>query len=896
MNIEKEQKKLEQDFEKLIEQFAEGDGLASAISTLMDRSYYELEEYLSAWTFPQCNKNTPMQWILVEQLPTEEFEGEDRYRPKERMQGFLNTLRGLCTKTAFLLIRADGYTRLYLGIYAENLGSAAAESLCRLSQIHLPGAKFAADVDPREIEHPLRTMPYSGIVTGQPSVRWGNRENPLQSLDRVSNGIRSAETGVEHNYALLILAESTSDKEVKEILQKVLQLKSDLNEYRKYSDSRTIGTGASKGINYGGSVSFGGEIGKLLLTAVNLTNRLSLARLISKGFQGNRNAFTAGLSGYLGGSFSRQVNSGKSVSFEHVNFMVEYCMGLLDKMTTRLEAGRNQGFWNTAAYVLGEDDHTVQMVSSAVRSVYSGQDTYQEPLRCFSFGRSDTVHQYIRNMQLLPLPVGHEVLELEKAVSPDESWHIFGKLYESMSTPVNTEELSIMMSLPRKDVAGLEIKKNAVVFSTNPPDIKNRRTIPLGDILDMGSKVGHTYPFDIDQLNGHGLLVGKSGEGKSVTSRRILHGMLAHNIPFMVIDPAKMDYVRWADTYNQKHQGEPGFKPIKIYAPGLKSIAGIKTPISELTMNPFQPYAAKDAPLNMMGHIAALLSLLRRTMAMGDFLPMLLDEAVYNYTEGFFGPDIAQSAEAAPCDVPEFPTFSGLMEQIDSLLKDRQYSEENTKNFKAAMETRIHSLLRGWKRNFFEAEISTPAEDLFESNAVICLAGVVDNNDKAFFMSLLLQAATEYRSSRYQYDEAYITEISTGRENYGGSYLAHYTVLEEAHRLIQIPRGSSADADPQTVIAEKFCEMLSEARETGEGIMIIDQYPSRLVPDAVKNTNVKIIHRLPARDDQETTASCMSLNADQSRLLATLKKGDAIIHSSQDHAAMWLHVFYDPKA
>lgn len=78
--------------------------------------------------------------------------------------------------------------------------------------------------------------------------------------------------------------------------------------------------------------------------------------------------------------------------------------------------------------------------------------------------------------------------------------------------------------------------------------------------------------------------------------------------------------------------------------------------------------------------------------------------------------------------------------------------------------------------------------------------------------------------------------------------------------------------------------------------MIIDQYPSRLVPDAIKNTNVKIIHRLPARDDQETTASCMSLNADQSRLLATLKKGDAIIHSGQDNAAMWLHVFYDPKA
>lgn len=894
MNIEKEKKQLERDFQAVLDHFGDGDGLASAVSVLMDRSYYEHGENPATWEFPKCTAKTPMQWVLVEQLPTEEFEGEDRYRPKERMQGLLNTLRGLCSKAAFLLIRKDGYTRLYLGIHAENLGSVASESLCRLSQIHLPGAKFCSDVDSREIEHPLRAMSYSGIVTGQPSVRWGDRENPLQSLDRISNGIRSSETGAEHNYALLILAESTSDKEVKEVLQKVLRLKSDLNEYRKYTESKTIGSSKSTGFNYGLSANIGGEMVMLALTAAGLS--YGTANLIRQGLNGITNAINVGLSAYAGRSVNKQVSSGRSVSYEHVNFMIEYCMGLLDKMITRLEAGRNQGFWNTAAYILAEDNHTVQMVSSAVRAVYSGQDTYQEPLRCFSFGESQTVHQYVQNMQLLPLPVNHDVLELKKVVSPDESWHVFGKLYESMSTPVNTEELSIMMSLPRKDVAGLEIKKNAVVFSTNPPDIKDRRTIPLGDILDMGSKVGHAYPFDIDQLNGHGLLVGKSGEGKSVTSRRILRGMLAHNIPFMVIDPAKMDYVRWADTYNQKHQGEPGFKPIKIYAPGLKNIAGIKTPISELTMNPFQPYAAKDAPLNMMGHIAALLSLLRRTMAMGDFLPMLLDEAVYNYTEGFFGPDIAQSAEADPCEVTEFPTFSGLMEQIDALLADRQYSEENTKNFKAAMETRIHSLLHGWKRNFFEAEHSTPAEDLFESNVVICLAGVVDNNDKAFFMSLLLQAATEYRSSRYQYDEAYITEVSTGRENYGGSYLAHYTILEEAHRLIQVPRGFSADADSQTVIAEKFCEMLSEARETGEGIMIIDQYPSRLVPDAVKNTNVKIIHRLPARDDQETTASCMSLNADQSRLLATLKKGDAIIHSGQDNAAMWLHVFYDPKA
>lgn len=87
MNIEKEKKQLERDFQDILDHFGDGDGLASAVSVLMDRSYYEHGENPATWEFPKCTAKTPMQWVLVEQLPTEEFEGEDRYRPKERMQG-----------------------------------------------------------------------------------------------------------------------------------------------------------------------------------------------------------------------------------------------------------------------------------------------------------------------------------------------------------------------------------------------------------------------------------------------------------------------------------------------------------------------------------------------------------------------------------------------------------------------------------------------------------------------------------------------------------------------------------------------------------------------------------------------------------------------------------------
>ena len=135
-----------------------------------------------------------------------------------------------------------------------------------------------------------------------------------------------------------------------------------------------------------------------------------------------------------------------------------------------------------------------------------------------------------------------------------------------------------------------------------------------------------------------------------------------------------------------------------------------------------------------------------------------------------------------------------------------------------------------------------------------------------------LQAMSEYRISCYQYDREYREHVKQWRSEHNGNCLCHYTVIEEAHRILQVPSNANYDANPQALAAEKFCEMLSEIREPGEGLMIIDQYPSRLIPDAIKNTNFKLVHRLLAADDRNAMASCMALTNSQSQLLSMLKK------------------------
>ena len=206
------------------------------------------------------------------------------------------------------------------------------------------------------------------------------------------------------------------------------------------------------------------------------------------------------------------------------------------------------------------------------------------------------------------------------------------------------------------------------------------------------------------------------------------------------------------------------------------------------------------------------------------------------------------------------------------------------------MQTRINSLIRGWKKEFFESERSTTAEELFEQNVVICLAGVTDNHDKAFLMSLLLQAVNEYRNSQYLYNKDYRDKVKDGCKQHSGVFLSHYTVIEEAHRILQRQNSNHADTKPQVAITEMFGEMLSEIRETGEGLMIVDQYPSRLILDAIKNTNVKIIHKLQAKDDIDAMAVCMSLKPKQSDLIASLERGNAIVNPGMDDASAWVKI------
>jgi uncharacterized protein len=76
-----------------------------------------------------------------------------------------------------------------------------------------------------------------------------------------------------------------------------------------------------------------------------------------------------------------------------------------------------------------------------------------------------------------------------------------------------------------------------------------------------------------------------------------------------------------------------------------------------------------------------------------------------------------------------------------------------------------------------------------------------------------------------------------------------------------------------------FADLLAEIRAYGEGLIIAEQIPAKLIPDVIKNTAVKVVHRLPAADDRDAVGATMNLTGPQSQYLVTLLPGEAAVHA-----------------
>ena len=569
---------------------------------------------------------------------------------------------------------------------------------------------------------------------------------------------------------------------------------------------------------------------------------------------------------------SKSQSISRNIVSKHVEAVAEH----LFFHSNRLEAGKAIGLWKVGVYMMAEKKSDLHTGALQLRSILSGQESIYEPVRIHDI--SAILDETLNNkVTIREQTLGHfnaPVLSIMgNNGKPFE--HPLGAHYQELKTVLTTKELSYLINFPLKSVPGISVIDSAPDFSLNRPQFPEGASIvQFGKLLYGGTETAIEYPLSIDSLAKHTLLSGINGTGKTNTVQAILNS-ISGKIPFLVIEPAKTEYVDWAIEYNKTHKDNP----ITIFIPGCKSYKDKKTQqavdTEKLKLNPFEVvWLSKDQEPNVLSHIDRVKSSFAAAFPMYDILPVLMEDLIYTVyqnpssdwltSEPVFGKTLA-------------PTLNSMSISVDKVLQRRGYEEKVERNMKACLNTRIDSLKRGWKGEMLNTLKSTPWETLFEKPCIINLSYVGDDVDKSFFMALILQFLYEYRAS--------CAEI--GKIDYNDNGCKHLTVIEEAHRVMMKCDNPEL---PQYKSAMTFSNMLSEIRAYGEGMFLVDQVPTRLIPDAIKNTNTKITHRLVAEDDVKAIAESMGIGKEQRQIIPKLLVGQCIISTALSTEKHWIKV------
>ena len=424
---------------------------------------------------------------------------------------------------------------------------------------------------------------------------------------------------------------------------------------------------------------------------------------------------------------------------------------------------------------------------------------------------------------------------------------------------------------PEAELPGIRVVAPPSFDTTVEPDDKPGARVKLGTVLDRFLRPAGHFTLRTQKLSYHTFVCGATGGGKSQTVRALLEELSGQPSPlrWLVIEPAKAEYARMAGRLSDVadvdvlviRPGDPGAAPASM------------NPLEPASLEPGNP--SRTFPLQ--SHADLVRGLFLAAFQADEPFPQVLSRALTQCYEAS-GWDLATGEPLRRWDrttgqplpgsedlcYPRFPGLGDLQLAARRVVDEIGYAEDIKKNVRGFVDIRLGSLRHGTPGRFFEGGHPLDFAALLKRNVVVEIEGITNDQDKAFVMGAVLIQLYEHL-------------LLGERENFAAtrrpSEFRHLTVIEEAHRLLRnVPPDS-----PAAHSLELFASLLAEVRAYGAGIVVAEQIPSKLIPDVIKNTALKIVHRLPAADDRETVGATMNLSPEQSSYVVTLDPGVAAI-------------------
>ena len=402
--------------------------------------------------------------------------------------------------------------------------------------------------------------------------------------------------------------------------------------------------------------------------------------------------------------------------------------------------------------------------------------------------------------------------------------------------------LASLAVTPVEEVPGLRLSMRSEFDVTPEAAARGPGSLPLGVVLDHTHTPAGPLELSWDSLNRHTFVCGATGAGKSQTVRHLLEGAAGQGLPWLVVEPAKAEYRQMADRIGTENviairPGDPDAPP-----------AGF---------NPLRP--AEGFPLQT--HLDLTRALFLAAFEADEPFPQVLSVALTRCYEDL-GWDLALGEPRTTGHRPRYPTLGDLQRMAEVVVDHIGYGQEITANVRGFIKVRLSSLRLGTTGRFFEGGHPLNHAELLRHKVIFEIEDVGGDQDKAFLMGGLLIQLTEHLRMQTRRQPDVFTRG-----------LHHLTVFEEAHRLLR----RTDQPGPAAHAVELFAALLAEIRAYGEGLVIAEQIPSKLIADVIKNTAVKIMHRLPAADDRDTVGATANLTEHQSQYLVTLPPGTAAV-------------------
>ena len=380
-----------------------------------------------------------------------------------------------------------------------------------------------------------------------------------------------------------------------------------------------------------------------------------------------------------------------------------------------------------------------------------------------------------------------------------------------------------------------------------PFDVTSEATGPfrLGQILDQALVPCGRLSISAESLNRHAFVCGATGSGKSQTVRTLLENVTRSRIPWLVIEPAKAEYGTGMAARLSRQKAD--VVVIRVGDPRL--IPG--------SLNPLQP----EPGFPLQSHADMVRALFLAAFEADEPFPQVLSYALTRCYESC-GWDLALSRPVSswiPPQPPRYPNLKDLQDAAKAVVAEIGYGREVTNNVRGFVDVRIRSLRAGSPGRFFQGGHPLDMNLLMSRNVVFEMEDVANDQDKAFLMGVVLIRLFEHLRIRAAAEP--------------GRGLCHITVVEEAHRLLRRVEGGG----PTSQSIELFANLLAEIRAYGEGLVVAEQIPSKVIPDLIKNTALKVVHRLPAADDRAAVGATMNLTKAQSEYVVTLTPGRAAV-------------------